>query len=214
MEYGVVIVAAGQGSRMGLGYNKVYAPLKDGRSILEHTIGIFQEDTACKEIVIVTDPEDFAEKLGFLQSERIRVTAGGNTRQESVTNGVSQITCDNVLIHDGARPFLPMNCLEALKQALETEKAACLMVPCKDTIKRVENGYIVETIERDTLRAAQTPQAFRTEVLRNALDKAKEDGYVGTDDCSIVEKYGNTPIRVVEGSYENFKVTTPEDLKK
>ncbi len=213
MEYGVVIVAAGQGSRMGLGYNKVYALLKDGRSILEHTISVFLNDKDCKQIVVVTDPDDFDEKLGFLKSETLLVVAGGDTRQESVTNGVSHITCQNVMVHDGARPFLPQECLTQLKNALETEQAACLMVPCKDTIKKVENGYIVETIERETLRAAQTPQAFRTRLLMESLRKAKEDGYTGTDDCSIVEKYGNAKIKVVEGSYENFKVTTPEDLK-
>ena len=212
MDYSAVIVAAGSGTRMGLGYNKVYYE-KDGITILERTLRVFLEDEDCREVIAVTDPELFREKLSHLKDARIRVVSGGATRQESVTNGV---LCTNeriVMIHDGARPYLSQECLNRLKECMRRSKAACLMVPCKDTIKRVADGYIVETIPRAELMAAQTPQVFDREILLECLKKAREDHYTGTDDCSVVEKYADIRIAVVEGDYENLKITTPDDLR-
>ena len=95
---------------------------------------------------------------------------------------------------------------------METEDAALLMVPCKDTVKHVMDGYVEETYDRSTLMCAQTPQAFRTSVLISCMDRAILDGWTGTDDASLVEKYGNVKVAAVEGDYANLKVTTPEDI--
>ena len=213
MKYGVVIVAAGKGSRMHLGFNKVFADLKDGCSILEHSVQIFLSDPDCAQIVVVTDPGQYCKQLKLPECGRITLACGGSTRQESVCNGLEAMLCDIVMIHDGARPFLSASSLSALKQAMETEQAACLMVPCKDTIKVVKDGYIEETLPRESLMAAQTPQVFHTKDILACMHQAIADGYTGTDDCSLLERYSSIPIRAVTGDYTNLKITTPEDLK-
>ncbi|MGN1389113.1 MAG: 2-C-methyl-D-erythritol 4-phosphate cytidylyltransferase [Bulleidia sp.] len=213
MNYSAVIVAAGSGTRMKLGYNKAYYRLDD-RTILEHTMDIFLSDPDCCEVVVVTDSETFRKEIPGRIPGRVVLASGGSSREESVSNGLNAVTSEVVFVHDGARPYLSRSCLEAMKQAMETEEAACLMVPCKDTIKVVQNGYIVKTIERSTIQAAQTPQAFRTELLVHCMDLARKEGYQGTDDCSIVEHFSSARIKAVPGSYQNFKITTPEDLKR
>ena len=213
MKYSAVIVAAGSGSRMNLGFNKVYAHLKDGRTILENTMDVFMNDEDCEQIVVVTDAAEYLHHIQQRVPGRITFAFGGDTRQKSVLNGVLAAIGDIVFIHDGARPFLNAEMLGRLKEAMETEDAALLAVPCKDTIKTVGNGYIRETVERSAVCAAQTPQAFRTDTILRCLIKAEKDGYTGTDDCSLAERCGNVKIRVVEGSYENFKITTPEDMR-
>jgi 2-C-methyl-D-erythritol 4-phosphate cytidylyltransferase len=213
MEYSALIVAAGSGSRMGLGFNKVYAKLKDGQTILERTIGVFLRDPDCKEIIVVTDPEEYRKRIPARSIGRIVLCSGGKTRQESVNCGLQAVTQPIVMIHDGARPYLSLKNLANLKTAMETEKAALLMIPCKDTIKKVVNGYVEETYDRTTLAAAQTPQVFDTELILDCMERAIEEGFTGTDDTSLVEKYSNVKVKMVEGSYENIKITTPEDLK-
>ena len=165
MEYTALIVAAGTGTRMGLGYNKVYAPLKDGKAILFHTMEVFQKDPDCRQMVIVTDSWSFMEHWkGVLPQETVYVH-GGKSRLESVRNGLLAVEYPYVFVHDGARPYVSEASIQALKEALKEDDAALLMVPCKDTIKVVKDGYVQETLDRSTLMAAQTPQAFRTDLL-------------------------------------------------
>ncbi len=210
MQYSALIVAAGSGSRMGLGYNKVYYRCADGRTILEHTLDVFRNDSDCIQIIVVSDPDDFHEQI---KSEDVTVVQGGSTRQESVSHGLTKVIADCVFIHDGARPYLDQKNLDDLKNALLKEDAACLMVKVKDTIKVVEDGYIKSTPDRSSLWAAQTPQVFRTSLLKDCMQRAEAEGWTGTDDCSLIERYSDTGIKVVEGSYSNYKITTPEDLK-
>lgn len=213
MEYSVIIVAAGNGTRMKLGYNKVYAELRDGRSILETTISVFMNDSDCTQIIVVTDPEEFRSEMPEDLIEKVDVIAGGDTRQESVSRGLSLVKKPYVMIHDGARPFITENLLNGLKNSMKEEKAALLMVPVKDTIKKVKDGYVMETPVRSELMAAQTPQMFETDLIVSCMKQAIRDGYTGTDDASLVEKYGNVRVKAVEGSYANRKITTPEDLR-
>ena len=213
MEYSALIVAAGSGTRMGLGYNKVYAPMADGTLILEKTVNVFMADPDCAQIVVVTDPLEFRHHFTNRFPGKIVLCKGGKTRQESVCNGLRAVMCDIFFVHDGARPFVSQKNLNDLKQAMEKEDGAILAVPCKDTIKRVENGYAAETYDRSTLVNVQTPQCFKTSLLIDCLEKAVMDGFTGTDDASLVEKYSDTKVRIVEGSYENIKITTPSDLK-
>lgn len=213
MKYSTVIVAAGTGSRMGLGYNKVYAPLQDGKSILMHTIEVFQKDEDCIEIVVVTEADDFRKMICGTWPEKVVLAKGGASRQESVYHGLLAVKEDVVMIHDGARPYVSKENLDALKEALGEHKAACLMVPCKDTISVVKDGCIVEALDRSTLRAAQTPQVFERDLILSCMKKAFAEGFTGTDDCSLVLRYSNEKIVVIEGSYENIKITTKEDLR-
>lgn len=212
MNYTAVIVAAGSGSRMNLGYNKVYYPI-DGIPILQHAMSLFVEDEDCIQIVVVTDNEDYHKYIKENATGKIVIAQGGETRQESVANGVHAAICEKIMIHDGARPFLDKETLQRVKEALEIEDAVCVMVPCKDTIKRCQDGYIVETLVRQELMAAQTPQAFTTALYRECMEKAEEEGYQATDDCALVERYSNIRIKIVEGSYKNKKITTIEDLQ-
>ena len=212
MKYSALVVAAGSGTRMKLGYNKVYMRMKDNRCLLEQTISVFQNDPDCRQIVVVTDPLSFRREIGEKTDGRTVLVKGGNTRQQSVYNGLMAVTEKKVFIHDGARPYLSMEALERLKKAMETEQAALLTVPCKDTVKKVTDGYIEKTYDRSVLICAQTPQAFDTDLLISCMDKAFCDHFTGTDDASVVERYGNVAISAVEGDYANLKITTPEDI--
>lgn len=212
MKYSVVIAAAGSGSRMGLGYNKVYYPVND-RPLLAYTIDVFEKDEDCVDIVVVTDVDTFNEKMVGEKFYKVSVVAGGSSRQESIYHGLQKVKEDIVMIHDGARPHITQDLLDKLKEAMTKEKGAILMVPCKDTIKVVENGYIVKTIPRETLMAAQTPQVFYTSDILSCMKKAIDEGYTGTDDASLIERYLNIKVACVLGNYNNLKVTTPEDLK-
>ena len=212
MKYTAVIVAAGSGTRLGLGYNKAYYQMND-KTILENAMDLFVKDADCEEIVVVTDAEMYYRMTGGNTTGRVVLASGGKTRQESVWNGLQAVISDVVLIHDAARPFLSAECLSAIKEVMETEDAACLAVKCKDTIKLSENGYFTETLPREKLLSAQTPQAFKTSVIFEAMRAAIRDGYQATDDCSLVEYCGNARVKAVEGSYENIKITTPEDLR-
>jgi 2-C-methyl-D-erythritol 4-phosphate cytidylyltransferase len=212
MEYSVIIVAAGSGSRMKLGYNKVYYRGKDGRTILEHTMDLFLKDQDCRQIVVVTDPEVYRHEMTGSLAGKVVLAKGGATRQESVSSGLKAVISDYVMVHDGARPFLDESSLNALKQALSEVDAACLLVRVKDTIKVVQDGYVVSTPERDTLYAALTPQAFKAQLLISCMEQAQQEGFTGTDDSSLVERYSDVKVKAVEGSYANRKITTPEDL--
>lgn len=213
MKYSVLICAAGSGTRMNLGYNKVYMPLKNGKTILDTTIGIFEQDDDCDQIIVVSDPHIYLEKHSGKLGEKIVLVQGGATRQESVNNGLLAVKNEYVLIHDGARPFVSLDNLDAIKETLKNEDACLLMVPCKDTIKRVINGYVEETYDRSTLMCAQTPQAFKTDLIVTCMKKAMKDHYTGTDDASLVEKYSDVKVKAVQGSYANLKITTIEDVK-
>ncbi|MBQ9327426.1 MAG: 2-C-methyl-D-erythritol 4-phosphate cytidylyltransferase [Solobacterium sp.] len=212
MNYTALIVAAGAGTRMGLGYNKAYYRIKDGKTILEHSMALFEQDPDCVQLVIVTDSEMYRRETGTDTEGCIVIVQGGSTREESVWNGLQAVLADTVFIHDGARPFLSQENLDDLKQAMKTEFAACLAVPCKDTIKVIEDGYITSTLPRETLAAAQTPQCFRTDLILSSMAKARADGFEATDDSSIVEKYSEVRVKLVTGSYANRKITTAEDL--
>ena len=133
-------------------------------------------------------------------------------RQDSVYEGLKHVTSDYVMIHDGARPFVKKDLLDRLVVGMEEYKAVLAMVPCKDTIKRVKDGKVVETLIRSELMQAQTPQAFDTVLIRNAYKDAIENNIQATDDASMLELQGKD-VYVVEGDYDNIKITTKEDLK-
>lgn len=213
MEYSALIVAAGSGTRMNLGYNKVYYKLDD-RTVLEHAMDVFLEDDDCKQVIIVTNACDFMKHYSKKLCGKIVLCEGGNTRMESVSNGLNAVSEDVVFVHDGARPYVQMEEVERLKKAMEEEQAALLCVPCVDTMKKINGEYIETTMDRSELVHAQTPQAFHTSLLMDCMMQAKKDGDITTDDAGLVEKYSDVSIKVVMGSYANKKMTTVDDLSE
>ena len=211
---GAVIVAAGSASRMG-GIDKVMAPL-GGEPMIARTVWAFQDCDAVSEIVIVTRPDLILPitELCKACSKVTAVVAGGNSRQESVGNGLNALSKDIKLaaIHDGARPLITWQLIDWVIRAANTYGAAAPAIPVKDTVKTVEGGIVVNTPDRSKLRAVQTPQVFDIDLLKGALLKAQQDGAEVTDDCSAVERLG-MKVKVVEGDEKNLKVTTPMDLK-
>lgn len=211
---GAVIVAAGSASRMG-GIDKILAPL-DSQPVLRHTLRAFEECDAVAEVVVVTREELVAEvkKLAAPHSKVIAVVAGGKTRQESVEKGLEKLSKDVKLaaIHDGARPLVTWQLIDRVVRAANTYGAAAPGIPVKDTIKTVAGGLVVNTPDRASLQAVQTPQVFDIDLLKGALLKAYQDDAAITDDCSAVERLG-MKIKMVEGEETNLKITTPMDLK-
>lgn len=213
MNYSVLIVAGGKGQRMGLGYNKVFYPLKDGHTVLETTLQLFLNDTRCKQIVIVTNPDDLYKVTTRHEMGRIVNVGGGPTRQDSVYNGLMCVSEDLILVHDAARPWCSQALIDDLLTAMENEQAALLAVEVKDTVKEVKDGYVVKTVERSTLRHAQTPQAFKTSLLLKCIHKAQAEQFKASDDAQLIERYSDVPIKIVQGSYANIKITTQEDVR-
>ena len=211
---GAVIVAAGNASRMG-GIDKVMAPL-GGEPMLLRTVRTFQNCDAISEIVVVTRPDLLTRVMGLCKNfdKVTAVVAGGENRQQSVTNGLNALSGRVKLaaIHDGARPLITPLVIDRTVRAANSYGAAVPAVPVKDTTKVVQGGVVSHTVERSTLRAVQTPQVFDFDLLRGALKKARQNGLEITDDCSAVEYLGFT-VKVVEGDEKNLKVTTPMDLK-
>lgn len=211
MNYSTVIVAAGSGSRSGLSYNKVFYQLPNGKRIIQQTLELFLKDNHCSQIVLVCKDEERADFQALLPYEKIIYASGGATRSESVYQGLLKVKEDYVLIHDGARPYLDQDSLSRLLMKLNSCVACLLMVPTKDTIKVVENGVVKHTPNRETLWCAQTPQAFQKSLLKECYEKLFQHPCVVTDDASVVEQFGYV-VEMVMGSYENRKITTPDDL--
>ena len=210
-----VIVAAGSSRRMG-GENKLLLPLGDV-PVLAHTLAAFEKCADVRDIVLVCREQDivpYTELARTFGISKLRtVTRGGDSRTASVLAGISAAPEDTALVavHDGARPLVSDEVItQAVDEAAKTG-AAAPVVPVKDSIKRIENGKIAADVPRDTLAAVQTPQVFRRELLLDALQSAAASGRSFTDDCAAVEALGQT-VSATEGSYENIKVTTPEDI--
>ncbi|MBQ0106252.1 MAG: 2-C-methyl-D-erythritol 2,4-cyclodiphosphate synthase, partial [Armatimonadetes bacterium] len=182
-----------------------------GKTILEHTVSAFDKVLCINEIVIVTDSEDIKSLFRNRKDGKIIFAPGGKTRQESVRNGLDTVKGDCVLIHDGARPLVSekiiINCIEELKR----EKALVVCVPATDTVKKSKHGYVSETPDRKDIYLAQTPQGFRTELIRELHEQAEKDRINVTDDASVCEHY-NIPVKIIEGEYRNIKVTTQNDI--
>ena len=159
---------------------------------------------------MVVVPEDSTLDAASLGAG-VDVAQGGSRRQDSVRKGLELVKSDRVVIHDAARPLLSPSLVERVLEALQTHAGAVPVVPCVETIKRVERHLVRETIERSTLWQAQTPQAFRTEVLKAAHERAASDGIDVTDDAQLLETYGGI-VAVVEGDPHNLKITYPTDF--
>jgi 2-C-methyl-D-erythritol 4-phosphate cytidylyltransferase len=216
MKVGAIIAAAGFGRRMKADRPKQFLAL-NGTPIIIHTIRKF-DASAVIDYIIVTAPRESAEELrdlvksaGF--SKPVVVVEGGERRQDSVAAGLAHLQpgTDIVAVHDGVRPFVSAEDIQNVVRQAGQSGAAILAVPIVDTVKQVEKEVVESTITREHLVLAQTPQVFRTEVLTQAFDRARQDEYYGTDESSLVERLGR-PVAIVRGSERNIKITRPTDL--
>lgn len=213
MKYSTILLAAGKGSRTNLDYNKVFYHLDTERTVLDTSLSLFLKDPDCTQIIIVCAPYELDEvEALYARYPQVEFAQGGETRQDSVYNGLKKVREDHVFIHDAARPFLKPYLIDQLKKTLEIEDACLLMIPSTDTVKIVEGGYVVKTLTRDQVYRAQTPQCFKTALIRKCHEKAVAARKLATDDAQLVEWYGKTPIRIVYGDEENTKITLPSDL--
>ena len=210
-----VIVAAGSSQRMG-GQNKLLLPLA-GAPVLAHTLRAFEKCAAVRDIVLVCREQDILPYTELARSYGIgklrTVTRGGDSRTASVLAGLRAAPADVALVavHDGARPLVSEAVITEAVCAAAEHGAAAPVVPVKDSIKRIADGTIAADVPRDTLAAVQTPQVFRRELLLRALEDATRSGRSFTDDCAAVEAMGQA-VQATHGSYENIKITTPEDI--
>jgi 2-C-methyl-D-erythritol 4-phosphate cytidylyltransferase len=210
-QTGVVIAGAGSSQRMGV--DKVFMSLA-GRPLLAWSVDVCQSCELINQIVIVLHETrlDLGQRLVAERgwSKVVGVCPGGKRRQDSVRQGLSKLKgCDWAIVHDGARPFLTLDLIRDGLEAARTTGAAVAAVPVKDTIKLGGSDFMVrETLNRRELWSAQTPQVFRFDIITKAHEQVKEDV---TDGASMVEQLGYK-VRLYMGSYENIKITTPEDL--
>ena len=151
-------------------------------------------------------------KKMFAHYLKVEFVLGGKERQDSVYNGLQKVKESYVMIHDGARPYISKECIMSLLECLQTHDACLPMVAVKETIKKVENGKVIKTINRNELMIAQTPQAFKLQTIIEAHQEAKKLNIFATDDASLVEQLGKD-VYVVNGDYSNIKITTKEDLR-
>src|SRR4030095_12268008 len=190
-----------------------------GVPLLVHTLRRFEDCDAVDSVILVLQPSLTAEVLALASRHNFtKITgfvAGGAERQDSVYRGLQVITPEAagvVAIHDAARPFVRPDEIRTVIELAASKGAALLAVPATDTIKQVRSGRVQRTLDRRTIYNAQTPQAFLYSIIREAYDRAFEDGFVGTDDSQLVERIGHR-VSVVEGSYTNIKITRPFDLR-
>jgi 2-C-methyl-D-erythritol 4-phosphate cytidylyltransferase len=213
-----IVVAGGRGSRMGGNLPKQYLELK-GKPVISYCLEAF-EKSFIDEVILVT-AEDFldycktniVEKYGYKKVKKI--VAGGKERYHSVEKGLQEAKgSDYVYIHDAARPYVTQEMLERLAHAVRCYDAVVAAVPSKDTIKEAdEDAMSVKTLDRSRLWNIQTPQVFSYPLINRAFEELKKNSATGiTDDTMVVEKYTGHRVKMVEGSYSNYKITTPEDM--
>ncbi|MDI6840297.1 MAG: 2-C-methyl-D-erythritol 4-phosphate cytidylyltransferase [bacterium] len=210
-----IIVAAGEGSRIGASIPKPYIKL-NGIPIIALTLKPFDQSTEIENIVVVTHwkwidycQSEIIRKFGF--KKVITVVKGGNERQDSVNVGLDVVDGDIVLIHDAVRPFVTQDFIISLIRECKKYGAVVPGIPVTDTIKEVDGNFVHCTIQRDRAYSIQTPQVFKTNIIRKAYQEAYATRFYGTDDASLVERLG-IKVRVIKGLPTNIKITTNEDL--
>ena len=219
MRVAAVIVGAGQGTRMGTEVRKQYMMLGN-RPVLSHTLLAFEKCDVIEEVFLVISRGDdlFCKKeiIDRLRPEKpVHLISGGATRQESVYNGLKAIEAEFnlVVIHDGVRPFVKIEQIAECIRVARKHGGCILSLTASDTMKTVdEHDRVITTLKRDTIRMAQTPQAFDYNIILGAHMAAEKEAYVGNDDAELVEQRGEV-VKVIPGDPYNIKITTPEDLK-
>lgn len=212
MNISAIILAAGIGKRAELEFNKVLYKINN-KIVLDYSVDSFQKQTQIEEIILVVNRNEYEYFSKLYEGSLLKVIVGGKERQDSVYNAINISKNDFVIIHDGARPYIPEDSLRNMIKTLEKEDSITLGVKVKNTIQEVKGDHVVKTLNRDSLIITQTPQAFKKDLLLEAHKKAIEDNFYGTDDTMLLEKYLGVYAFVVQGDYRNIKLTTPEDIK-
>jgi len=225
MKVAAIVAAAGKGKRLKSKIPKPFVALgKD--PILLHALRVLDNSSLIGEIILVANQVDFQKARLLLKKAKLKklkdLVAGGKRRLDSVKNGLAAVSedADYVVVHDGCRPFIDNRLISSVLDAAQIFGAAIVGVAVKPTIKEIEKGnFVITTLARESLIEVQTPQAFRKDILSRAYEGAFAEGSEGaadaveaTDDAALVERLG-IKVKVVEGSYRNIKITTPEDLK-
>ena len=211
-----IIPAAGLGVRMGGGTPKQFLSL-EGIPIFIHTLRKFAASEAVHDVILALRPDDMervdADVAREHFSQSVQLVAGGATRQETVARALAEAPpgTEIVVVHDAVRPFIELEMIRRVVEAARKDGAAILGIPSVDTVKQIERQIILGTIPRERIVLAQTPQAFRYGLIREAVDRATADGFNGTDESSLVERLGHN-VTVLMGSDRNIKITKPSDL--
>ena len=207
-----IVVAAGAGTRFG--EPKQFAYLR-GKPVLEWTLERFQAHAEVDAVVLVLPDERDLKHYRMRYAKIVDIVRGGERRQDSVWQGFRLLAgpaSEVVLVHDGARPLVGAELISRVIAAARAEGAAVPVLPLEDTIKEVQEDRVVGTVDRGRLRRAQTPQGFRYDILKKALETARRDRFYGTDEAMLAERAGIT-VRAVDGDPRNIKITTPVDLR-
>lgn len=207
-KFSLIITAGGTSSRYG-NKNKLLEKIND-KTVIEETVSKFIDFDEIDEIIISANSSIIEILQELFDSPKVKIIEGGNTRQKSVYNALQVVKNDYVLIHDGARPLIRKDTIAYVLEAVLDKDAVTVMTKTTDTIKEVDTtGRIIRTIDRSKLYNTQTPQAFKTSIIKEAHEKLKDGNF--TDDCSMLEEL-NIPVYIVNGSYTNIKITIKSDL--
>ena len=207
-NFSLIITAGGTSSRYG-NKNKLLEKIND-KTVIEETVSKFIDFDEIDEVIISANSSIIETLQELLNNPKVKIIEGGNTRQKSVYNALQVVKNDYVLIHDGARPLIRKDTIAYVLEAVLDKDAVTVMTKTTDTIKEVDStGRIIRTIDRSKLYNTQTPQAFKTSIIKDAHEKLKEGNF--TDDCSMLEEL-NIPVYIVNGSYTNIKITNKSDL--
>jgi 2-C-methyl-D-erythritol 4-phosphate cytidylyltransferase len=212
MQYSAIILAGGIGSRMDLGYNKIFHEI-NGKRVLDYSVEFFEKDPRCTDIVLVCNEQDFNFVYKEYLSRKFTIITGGINRQGSVYKGLNKAKKDIVLVHDSARPYINHASIDKLLHETLITGASTLAVFVKDTMVKVNGNRLSKTLDRSSIVAVQTPQGFKTDLLLDAHQKARATGYLATDDTDLVRKFTHVMPSFVIGDYRSIKLTTKEDIK-
>lgn len=224
MKVSVILPAAGLGTRMQkvpekTGTSRKQFMLLEGSPILLHTIRKFDSCPAVSDIIVALRGDDIEWVSDLVNRERfskpVRLVEGGDSRQASVRNALDSLSPDTdlVAVHDAVRPFIEVSLIEKVIQVAAETGAAILGIVPVDTVKRVHKDKVRATLTREHLVLTQTPQVFRHDLLKLAFQKAYEDGFIGTDESSLVERLEEVEVSVVQGNDRNLKITKPADIE-
>jgi len=213
-----IIVAGGKGKRFSEEKDsyKQFLSLKD-KPVIVWAISAFENVAQVRDIIVVVPDEKIGYCRNLMKQYKFRkitgIVSGGRFRQDSVYNGLRKVSrdIDIVLVHDSVRPLITPSLIEGCISEALKYGAAILAVPVKDTIKLAKKNIVSQTLDRSRLWSVQTPQCFRREIILKAYEKARKDNFLGSDDAALVERLSQE-VRIVQGSYENIKITTPEDI--
>lgn len=204
MNYTALILAAGKKAHKGLSYKKALVELDSGERVLDKSVSVFLDDKRCKQIVIVTNSADLQKLVQSHDSGKIVHVKGGNTRSESVLLGLTAVSEDVVLIHDGVRPWIRQTYIDRILKKMESENACVLAIKPKGALLQVEDGYITDFVRREYMQT-QTPQAFKTSFILRCYTIAKGLGLNVLDDAELVSRVSDEKIAVVEGDIRNVR---------